>query len=840
MGVLSSWKNKAGGPFGTAGDWSGGAVPGATTDADLPALGVAYTVTSSTNETVDFLEVDPNATLNLTGGVFTVFGTSAWYSNAYLLGTIHVGAGATLNFGEAGSPSGDSAEINGSGTLNIGSTGALARLQVLAPWMGLFNGATVALSGNAQIGGATTGGGNTLENKNGTISGSGQIGNGAGATGGNGLILLNDHNGVINANGAAALVLNTGANAIGNQGLLENTGTGGLTIASLLYQDGRLLDTGTGALTLDADVEGLGTLTVAKGAVAVLNIGGISLNGVITVASGGKIATTSGNTAAVGANNAYVGDVLSGTIENAGTIAVANNSTLNLNASVYNSGAGGLSLAGSTLEVFNNGASVYGGTVTLSNSAQNLIDSNLEGQQLSDYATINGAGTIGDSWLRLYVAPTGVVNADDSVGLTIVGDSSAVAAGSESSDYSAGTVETTGAGGLTIGGAFGNAGYLIASGAGALTLNGAQVSSGGGVVETIGSGSVVLDNNAAISHQAYLSISSGGKVGTTSGDSLDVLEDKVLNNGTVTVANNSTLVVDDHWTGAGAVDLNGSTAATGVDIAAGQIWTLLGGGTIVLGGAENSILSGPGASSTNGATLNNRGDTIEGSGVIGDASMTINNAVGATIDATGPGGLTLNSAPFNATTSTTFLNNGGTIQSDSAAGLTIDTAIYNAGALIADAGSKIVAKGAVYGGGVTDINGSGSVEFAATADNDVHFGGGSGGTLILDNYGAPNATSPFYGNVYGLAAGDSIDLRDFAYASGHMALGANASFGTLDGGLSVSNGTQTSSYLFLQGNYSAAYLSANNLAWSFTSDGHQIGTTGQTGTEITLVSVKPV
>jgi hypothetical protein len=107
--------------------------------------------------------------------------------------------------------------------------------------------------------------------------------------------------------------------------------------------------------------------------------------------------------------------------------------------------------------------------------------------------------------------------------------------------------------------------------------------------------------------------------------------------------------------------------------------------------------------------------------------------------------------------------------------------------------------------------------------------------LIFDNFGAPTATSHFYGNIYGLVAGDSIDLRDLAFSSGHMALGANSGFGTLDGELSVTNGTQTSSYLFLEGNYTAAYMTANHLAWNFVSDGHGIGSTGAFGTEIKLV-----
>jgi hypothetical protein len=457
-----------------------------------------------------------------------------------------------------------------------------------------------------------------------------------------------------------------------------------------------------------------------------LNNGGFGLAGDIDVGSsaapGGAITTTTGNLAGIGTNNSFVGDVLNADINNTGTITVVNDSTLNLNGTFWNTSTGVVSIAGTTgpttFEVFNAGASIYGGTVILSNSAKNLIDSNGVGAQLSDLSTIEGGGTIGDAWLRLYVGPTGVVNADDSLGMTIVGDSAAVTAGTESANYSAGTVETTGAGGLTIDGAFGNAGYLIASGAGALRLNGAQINTGGGVTETTGAGSIILENNATISHQAFLSVSASGKVSTTSGDTSDVIETTVFNLGSVNVANKSTLVVEAKWENSGSVNLEGSTGATAIDIAAGQTWFLLNGGTVNLGGLDNSILSGSGASSTNGAVLDNKSNTIAGSGTIGDAFMTIDNAVGGTIDATGAGGLTLGAAS---------LNNAGAIESNSAGGLTIAGTMYNAGSLIANTGGNIIAKAAVYGEGATDINGSGSAEFGAELDNDVYFGGGSGG-----------------------------------------------------------------------------------------------------------------
>ena len=117
--------------------------------------------------------------------------------------------------------------------------------------------------------------------------------------------------------------------------------------------------------------------------------------------------------------------------------------------------------------------------------------------------------------------------------------------------------------------------------------------------------------------------------------------------------------------------------------------------------------------------MDNKSDTIAGSGTIGDPFMTITNAVGATIDATGAGGRTLDATPYNSTTGATYLNNGGTIEMNSAGGLTIASAMFNSGDLIANTGGNIVAKDAVYGEGATQINGTGSVEFGAEADNDV-------------------------------------------------------------------------------------------------------------------------
>ena len=68
--------------------------------------------------------------------------------------------------------------------------------------------------------------------------------------------------------------------------------------------------------------------------------------------------------------------------------------------------------------------------VELSDNAKNSITSNGSAVELSDKTeTIEGAGTIGDNWLKLYVSPSGKIIANDSVGLIIAGDTAGVAAG---------------------------------------------------------------------------------------------------------------------------------------------------------------------------------------------------------------------------------------------------------------------------------------------------------------------------------------------------------------------------------------------------------------------------
>ncbi len=70
---------------------------------------------------------------------------------------------------------------------------------------------------------------------------------------------------------------------------------------------------------------------------------------------------------------------------------------------------------------------------------------------------------------------------------------------------------------------------------------------GGGIVEALAGGLIVLENNAEVTSQAYVSISAGGLMKTTSGDTADVVTNNLINNGRFNVAPNSTAIIDDTY-----------------------------------------------------------------------------------------------------------------------------------------------------------------------------------------------------------------------------------------------------------------------------------------------------
>ncbi|WP_256099002.1 beta strand repeat-containing protein [Burkholderia ubonensis] len=154
--------------------------------------------------------------------------------------------------------------IDNTGTIALGSTGDLTRLEVLVKSATLEGGGYVTLSDDSHnvVFGSTPDA--TLVNVDNTITGAGQIGAGQ-------LTLVNE--GTIVASGANALVIDTGTHAVVNTGTLEATGSGGLVIDSAVANTGNLW-ANNGNLTIQGDVTGAGSATISGA--ATLEFGGAS------------------------------------------------------------------------------------------------------------------------------------------------------------------------------------------------------------------------------------------------------------------------------------------------------------------------------------------------------------------------------------------------------------------------------------------------------------------------------------------------------------------------------------------------------------------------------------
>ncbi|WP_374045998.1 type I secretion C-terminal target domain-containing protein [Pseudomonas donghuensis] len=158
-------------------------------------------------------------------------------------GTLSIADGAIMPFGGS---------IHNTGTIELGSVGSATHLEILFRGATLTGGGQVQLSDSAQnviFGGSAD---TVLTNADNRISGAGQLGAGQ-------MVLVNA--GLILASGLNSLVLDTGTHTITNSGVLESTGTGGMTVASAVDNSGHLWANG-GDLHLLADVTGNGNATI--------------------------------------------------------------------------------------------------------------------------------------------------------------------------------------------------------------------------------------------------------------------------------------------------------------------------------------------------------------------------------------------------------------------------------------------------------------------------------------------------------------------------------------------------------------------------------------------------
>jgi hypothetical protein len=369
-----------------------------------------------------------------------------------------------------------------------------------------------------------------------------------------------------------------------------------------------------------------------------------------------------------------------------------------------------------------------------------------------------------------------------------------------------------------------DAGALESINATVLTLANDSIS-GTGTVQagsTSSAGAIVLDGTT-INTGTVLAVASGGGTISTAEFSTSTLNGATIAAGTtVTVVDDSTLMLKGTVTDNGTIAL----ASTGnpTTLAIGATTTLKGSGKVTLAGS--SILA---SGTTKSFTLTNA-ETIAGTGSIGNGDHTLKlaNSAGAMINANGTSALTIDTG--------NAVINSGTMEATGAGGLIVDDAVTNS-ATIAANGGKVTIVGSLTGKGAAQIFSGNQMELKAASNSaPVSFQDNSGdiGTLVLDH--AAGFTGTIAGFFTDGTNSDTLDLQDINFASG-VTWTFKESAGGQQGVLSVKDGLGDTTNLTLLGQY----LAANGTAHSGTSSLFQFSADNITNTTGTLVatSFKP-
>ena len=682
--LATSYKwTDATGNWNTAANWSGGQVPNPTANVVIgnTANGNVTLNGLSGDQTVNSLSILASNALTVSGvtltsatggaGISVAAGATLSLASGEINGSVLSGAGLIQNVSGNSALAGDTISanttfigqdntttellgaINNAGTIEqIGGNGANGILTI-GDSVTLTGGGTVLLDsiftsgGSAYLQGVISN--QTLTNTDNTILGTGVIGNGN-------LVVVNG--GLIEAtpeSGTSTLTLNGGG--ITNTGTMEATAGALLVITPIVANAGGTILTADATSTvelLNAQVQG-GTVQNAAGGI-LETVGNAALDGAahgaLTISAGSFITATDNSTT-----------TLKGTINNLGTIE-----------QIGGNGA--------------NGVLAIGGAVTLTGGGTVLLDTNLTsggaafilgngGTLTNTNNTILGTGVIGNGSLTLVNG--GVIDA------TPEGGTSALT--------------LNGSGGVT------NTKLLEATAGGALSIL-TNVTNKGATITATGSLSAVTISNGATITGGTLNAVSGGVMGSTGSATLSGV---TLSSGSLfTAGNNSTTTLVGTITNQGTIEQIGGNGANGLLVISGAV-TLAGVGKVLLDSIATS--GGNAFIMGNGGTLTNTSNTILGTGVIGNGSLTLIN--GGVIDAT----------PEDGTSSLTLNGSGGVkntklLEATAGGALSIVTNVTNTGANITATGSQSVVTvtgGAVITGGTLNTASGGAMRSSGSA-----------------------------------------------------------------------------------------------------------------------------
>ena len=731
----TSWKGpSSGGLWSQASDWTAG-VP-----------------TASTNVCID------NGNSQHSAVILDVAGAQA----ANL--TIDSDDGLSFNNGTSLTIHGNG--IANAGNLSLNSVGSITELVVAGPNVTLGGGGSVTLSNNANnyIFGAATA--DTLTNQE-TISGAGHIGNGQ-------MTLVNS--GTINANQSAGMIIQANGTGTANTGTIEATAGATLELVSTTVANtgGTISANGSILQLINTTVNG-GTLTLTGASSLQLTNGIVHTGSTLNNSSTGTIEAVAGS------------NTLGGTVNNptGGVLKIDNGAALNLENGTYSKlGTVTLNSIGSITELVVAGPNVTlsGGTVTMSNNANNYIFGAATADTLTNQETISGAGHIGNGQMTL--VNSGTINANQSAGMIIQANGTGTA--------NTGTIEATAGATLELvsttvantGGTISANGSILqlintTVNGGTLTLTGASsLQLTNGIVHT---GSTLNNSSTATIEAVAGSNTLGGTVNNPTGGVLKIDNGAALNleNGT--------------YSKLGTVTLNSIGSITELVVAGPNV--TLSGGTVTMSNNANNYIFGAATADT----LTNQ-EMISGAGHIGNGQMTLvnsgtinaNQSAGMIIQANGTG--TANTGTIEATAgatlelvSTTVANTGGTISANGSILQLINTTVNGGTLTLTGASSLQLTNGIVHTGSTLNNSSTGTIEAVAGSST---LGGTvnnpTGGVLKIDNGAALNLENGTYSKL------GTVTLNSIGSITELVVAGPNV---TLSGG-TVTMSNNANNYIF--------------------------------------------
>jgi VCBS repeat-containing protein len=622
------------------------------------------------------------------------------------------------------------AYINNTGTIELNSTGDNTYLYIDQGYAGFDGGGHVTLSDDTHNIIAALASGDQLTNNNNTISGAGDIGQG-------GLVLVNNNNGVIDANGQNTLKLdplsltNTGTLEASNGAtLLINTTVTNYTGSGNTLVNGIVAATGTNLSGTSHSSVGLQSAEIDGGNISITAQGAmVATSGINTINGAASITNSAGTLEANGAEL----DLINSSVTNQSSVINGNS----INGIVYVTGTNG------TIKLET--ASISGGEV-YTTGASDTIEATSGINAIDNAARISNAGTIEANGGQLTIdsagnfTNTGTLAAINSSTLVLYGETVTNAVTDPTTHATRnGTVQVTGSGstldlqGATIsGGILTNSGKVDSSGNSFLT-NVAITNSG--TIEAI---SEIL----IIDPATQLPIANSGTLEANGGE-LDLTGETVTNTGTLqAITSGSTLKLTD------------TTVNNNDGVAGDRIGTVTAGSGATLDLVRAMINGGTiGGAGTITTATGNTDSTL--SGVTVNSGTTVTAAVG-TLDLTGT-----------IANSGTFLASGGTIDLENA---TITGGILGGAGTIATVGANTestlsgvtIASGTkvtASAGTTLDLTGSiangGEIDAAA-----------SGGTIDLENASITGGTLGGTGTIATVGANSESTLSGVTIASG--------------------------------------------------------------------------